>query len=307
MGSFDGRAKTDQFARQIYGPEALREPFQSIYSNACGSGECKHAVFAPQLTNLPMHHEQPATDNLLMVFTNHLLIATKREDQSVETLDVPFTDLLCVEIGEALLFCWMKLIFSQDTCREIEMPFNLVGMSLFTTALSLIRDSLEATRSNSPDLAPVKPDLPFKFNNLLGEWLNDDESVCAYAFQPEVRARRFLVLERQVVPPLLATLTNRQFLFIAEEEPLARERLGEYSEIYTYFPLSRLGSLTVVDSPKENGLSDVQLTLIKDSVQLKIKKTISSDLLSSWSDLSSSVNALLRQRSDGQATVSNPI
>jgi hypothetical protein len=65
--------------------------------------------------------------------------AAGRDGGRVVTYDVALVDVLCVEIGEALLCCWMRVVFGRAVCEEVEIPFNLVRAALFRKVLSLIR------------------------------------------------------------------------------------------------------------------------------------------------------------------------
>lgn len=278
------RAKTDEFALQVNRPEDLPEPFRPAYLEAHQNGDCRQAIFAPQLTNLPQRHEQAAaTANLLMVFDEHLFIATKRDSQPVEKFNVPLTDVLCVELGEVLLFCWMRIVFGHSVCEEIKIPFNLVKADLFAHALSLIRPALDARPGS--DLHPIKPELDLKFTNVLHHWMHREEVVIKYAFQPEIRARHLIFFRRQVAPTLLAVLTDRQFMLIAEEPSAAGEELGKFTEVYTYCPLSRIKSLTIEPCVEREGLAEFRLILVNGNARFTINSIVSTNLMSQFGRL----------------------
>ncbi|HCX29946.1 MAG TPA: hypothetical protein DHU55_09300 [Blastocatellia bacterium] len=186
--------------------------------------------------------------------------------------------VICVEMGQVLLFSWMKIVFGRHTCEEIKIPFNTVGFNLFKQVLDTIRRKLDASEALGASVQ-LTAELPLKFGNALREWLFADEKVISYAFQPELRRRRLLLLSKQVAAPLLVALTDRQLLWLTEEPAVAFERLGEYSEIYTYCPLSRLRSIAV-ERRGEAQIAAVRLSLTNESASFSREAFISSDMAS---------------------------
>jgi hypothetical protein len=219
------------------------------------------SIYAPPLTIVPSRHRQPPAGYLLMNFDQYLVIAIDSAGQQVETIHLPYGDLICVEIGHLLLFSWIKLVFGSREAREIKIPFNTVRNDLFVASFDLMRSRVEPQPTKPPDLVTAEPILDFKFTNVLNHWLRPKEVLLGSAFQPEVRARRLLVLERQVVAPLLAALTDRQFLTITEEPPASREKTGKFTEIYTYCPHRTIVLLAVEANSQAEEFAQLCVTL----------------------------------------------
>jgi hypothetical protein len=137
--------------------------------------------------------------------------------------------------------------------------------------------------------------LDFKFTNALHSWLSSKEVLLATAFQPEVRARRFLLLERQLAPPLLAALTDRQFLMITEEPPAAFERLGQFSEIYTYCPHSKIKSVRVRRSNAKDEFAELHLTMANGEARYSMSLKLTARLAPRFDELCTLTNQLVAQ------------
>lgn len=289
------RVKTDDFARRVLKQEDLPERLRTFYLEVVDVGLCGSVVYAPPISNLPSRHAQPMAGYLLMSFDDHLRVVIDHTAQPLEEVHVPLRDLICVEIGGVLLFSWMKLVFGSSEAREIKIPFNTVRADLFVDSLNLIRNRIDLPLPESSDLIQVTPDLDLKFTNALHSWLSSKEVLLGVAFQPEVRARRFLLLERQLAPPLLAALTDRQLLMITEEPPAAFERLGQFSEIYTYCPHSQVGSATVRRNDEKDEFAELHLTMASGEARYVINSRLTTGLAPSFDELCTLTNKLVVQ------------
>jgi hypothetical protein len=278
-------SRTDEFARRITRIDDLPERLRPAYLETLSNGVCRLSVYAPPISNIPLRHEQPIAGYLLMIFEDYLLVAVDRAERPVEKIRMPLADLICVELGQVLLFCWMKLVLSINQPQEVKILFNLVSMEPFVTSIDLIRSALDLPLSDYGELNPVAPDLDFKFNNVLREWLRPDEVVLGVAFQPEMRVRRLLLLERQVLPPVLAALTNRQFLMITEEPPAASEKLGRFSEIYTYCPFPKLKLAIVRADYDREEFAELRLTLGNKEARYYVRAKVTASLAPNFMEL----------------------
>jgi hypothetical protein len=289
------RPRTDEFARRVLKAEDLPERLRPRYREALKSGFCRSFVYAPAISNLPTRHVQPVAGYLLMNFDDYLLVTIDRAEQPVEEVRVRLSDLICVEIGEVLLFSWMKLVFGCNETREIKLLFNTVRADLFIASLNLIRSAIDLPLSESAELVSITPDLDLKFNNVLRGWLRSKEVLLGIAFQPEVRTRQFLLLERQVVPPLLAALTDRQFLTITEEPPAASERIGRFSQIYTYCPYSKIRSVKVQTSDGKKRLAELHLNLGNENARYDVRSKVTKTLAPRFGELCRLTNEFISQ------------
>lgn len=289
-------SRFDEFALEVNEPGDLSEPFRSIYIEALEDGPCRLAIYAPKLTNVPSRHVQPPAAYLLMIFDHRIFVAADLDPGKVAITRVALDDVLCVETGHVLLFCWFKIVFGRQISRQIKIPFNLVRFALFHDALILMRAKLDH-KHEGEEVKPLKSiDLDIKFKNALYEMMLTDELPLHLAFQPEVRTRRFLILEQQVMPPLLAAITNRQFLLVTEEPPTSVERLGRVSAIYTYCPHERIESLTAETNEHEE-CARLALTLANESTRFVIKEAVSKEMFPRFRELCESVTGVLERRS----------
>jgi hypothetical protein len=292
------RARTDEFARRVIKTEDLPERLRPMYLEALKIGSCRSFVYAPpigNLRNLPARYVEPIAGYLLMNFDDYLMVIIDRAGHPLGQVRVALGDLICVEIGELLLFSWIKLIFGVNETREIKIPFNTVRADLFVDSLNLIRNTIELPMPVRSGLVSITPDLDLKFKNVLHRWLWPKEVLLGFAFQPEVRARRFLLLERQVMPPFLAALTDRQFVTITEEPPAAFESLGQFSQIHTYCPHSRIKSATVRTNRGERKFAEFDLTLGNGNARYYVKTKVTGDLAAKFEALCRSTNEFLAQ------------
>lgn len=289
------RVKTDDFARRVLKQEDLPERLRPFYLEVLENGLCRSVVYAPPISNLPSRHAQPMAGYLLMSFDDHLRVVIDYTSHSLEEVDLHLRDLICVEIGGVLLLGWMKLVFGSSEAREIKVPFNTVRADLFVDSLNLIRNRIDLPLPEGSDLIQVTPDLDLKFTNALHSWLSSKEVLLATAFQPEVRARRFLLLERQLAPPLLAALTDRQLLMITEAPPAAFERLGQFSEIYTYCPHSKVISVTVRRNDEKDESAELHLIMANGEARYVINSKLTTGLTPRFDELCSLTNKLVVQ------------
>lgn len=296
------RRRINEFALEINKPGDLTEPLRTVYIEMLEDGPCRLAIYAPELTSLPNRHEQPSAAYLLMIFDERISVAVDPGTGDVSIARFPLDDVLCVEMGQVLLFCWIKIVFGRNVCRQIKVPFNLVRFALFRTALNLIRQSLDNNREGEK----VKPleslpleslDLDLKFQNVVHDIMVPDELLLKIAFQPEVRTRRFLFLQRQVMPPLLAAITNRQFFLVTEEPPASVERLGRFSEIYTYCPHERIDSL-IAESNDNEKFPQLVLTLTNESARFVIRQVVSREELPIFRELCDHESAFLDRKNE---------
>jgi hypothetical protein len=295
LASWPMRVKTDDFARRVLKQEDLPERLRPFYLEVLENGLCRSVVYAPLISNLPSRHAQPMAGYLLMSFADHLRVVIDHAAQPLEEVHVHLRDLICVEIGGVLLFSWMKLVFGSSETREIKIPFNTVRADLFVDSLNLIRNAIDLPLPEGSDLIQVTPDLDLKFTNALHSWLSSKEVLLATAFQPEVRARRFLLLERQLAPPLLAALTDRQLLMITEEPPAAFERLGQFSEIYTYCPHSKIRSARVRRNDEKDEFAELHLTMANEEARYFMSFKLSAGLAPRFDELCTLTNKLVVQ------------
>src|SRR6266536_164928 len=124
-------SRTDEFARRITKIDDLPERLRPSYLETLNNGVCRLSIYAPPISHMPLRHEQPSAGYLLMIFDDYLLVAVDHAERPEEEICVALADLICVELGQVLLFCWMKLVFGNDRPKEIKVPFNLVKMDLF--------------------------------------------------------------------------------------------------------------------------------------------------------------------------------
>ncbi|SRR6266545_31882 len=118
------RPGTDEFARRVLKAEDLPVRLRPKYLEALKSGFCRSFVYAPPISNLAARHMQPVAGYLLMNFDDYLLVTIDSAEQPLEEVRVRLSDLICVEIGEVLLFFWMKLVFG---CNETMNLLRSIG------------------------------------------------------------------------------------------------------------------------------------------------------------------------------------
>jgi hypothetical protein len=286
----------------VTGSEQLPSPLRAVYSGAPGKDGCRLAIYAP-VPSARLWRQGPTAGNLLMVFDSHMLIASWREGKEVETVRILFPALLCVEIGVILLSAWMRVIFDAGLVSNINIPFNAVGADYFLAAHSFVRRAIDRRPHTKVAASPGVIDLPLKFRNALRHWLAPGETVIDLVFQPELRARRLGILERQVVPPLLAALTDRQVLLIAEEPAKTRAALEKYSEVSIYCPLSRVDSLTLAPHGADRELADFTVALVNGDARFPITSVVGEAQVPEFERYCHSVRSYVEKRRMSDACI----
>ena len=257
----------DRFPYRVRSVGDLPEPLRPVLVRETDRGTCTYALVAPPFAPTPVYRGSPPPSYLLMIFDDRLSVASLSHFAEVDTTDVPFDELVCVELRVLLLYSWMKLVFGRVHATELVIPFNTVGLAVFRDVVALIRRAVDVPGRAARTPAVLPQEIPFKFRTALEGWLEIGEVPSSLAFQPEVRAPRFRLFrvlplfERQVVPPLLAVLTNRELLLIAEERMHGRAHLERYGEVFTYCPLSRVDTMTIRPRDDASDLRDLRLDL----------------------------------------------
>ena len=289
-------SRFDEFAFEVNQLGDLTEPLRSVYVEALQNGPVRLAIYAPQLTVVPSRHVQPPATYLLMIFDSRIWVGASSGTANVAITRIPIEDVVCVEMGQVLLFCWLKIVFGREVSHEIKIPFNLVRVDLFREALTLMRRTLDSEAGNKKGKPLESLDLDLKFKNVLFSRMRRNEQLLAIAFQPEVRARRLLLLERQVMPPLLAATTDHQFLLVTEEPPASVERLGRSSEIYTYCPHKRIESV-IVENDNE-GFPRLIVVLKNENARFVITSLFTTGVLPEFKQVCESETHLLERRDE---------
>jgi hypothetical protein len=286
---------TDSFPYQVRRADDLPGPLRAAW-NSPKDLRCQYSVFAPPLTIVPRRHIQPPAGNLIMIFDERLLVAIDNGAGRVKTVEIHFDDLIFVELGQDLLFSWMKLVFGRSALNQIKIPFNTVGTELIKPVLKFIRRRLDNRLREAIVCAKQPLPLPFKFANQLNACLVPGEQTVSVAFQPEIRKRGFL-LNRQIAPPMLVALTDRQLLLLTEEPAGVFEKLGRYTKIYTYCPRSRVDFVDVVRRSGSVPLAVFRLTLRNENISFPIEAIVSAELASEFDSFCDSVRSGIGSRS----------
>jgi hypothetical protein len=280
-----------EFAYEVSGGGSVPPPLAKLYVSRADAGGLRLALYAPPLYYSVARRRAPATGYLLLLGDDRLTIGIDGGANQNAVVEIPFTDTICVEIGEILLLSWLKIRFGADKCRELMIPYNTVSSQLFLNLLHLLRQGIEGKSLEAEQAIPPPADLPLKFKNALHHWLVADEAVIRLAFQLEVRQPFLWFLEQQVLPPLLIALTNRQFLTLTEEPTRRFGQTKSFGTLYTYCPLSRIQALSVLPRGDQPELATLRIEMMNQKAQCVLEHTVSAEWQAKAETLVKFVNA----------------
>jgi hypothetical protein len=289
--------KTDRFASIIKTQDQLPVDLREIYNDVTAKyGASRLSLYAPPLTNLPARDQPNFGGCVLAIFDDHLAAVFESGTDRARSLEIPFEDIISLELGNILLYSWFKISFGNHYCREIKIPFNTVTEPYFRSALFLIRETVDTVIEN--DLDPkvlTQRDLPLKFLNAFEACLLPGERVFEYAFQPEIRASRLIFYNEQIAPPFLVVITDRQVIVIVEEAATSRMPVEQYGETYHYCPIERYDNMDVIRKGPKIDLSDFHLSLVNGNARQIIESQVESAFVPQFACLSERARTLLTQ------------
>jgi hypothetical protein len=161
----------------------------------------------------------------LLVAGEDRIWAFEQRGEDVSRREIPFEDLVEVEIGHVLLHAWVG--FVPGGIEPVHIDFNLLALPLFEGFIDRI---LSEWRGDATEVCPESPmELPgldLKFRNAVRGQLLPGETPEAVAFAPALWGRRFLVLRRRLVAATALVATGWRLLVVEEGEPVRENTYG---------------------------------------------------------------------------------
>jgi hypothetical protein len=175
--------------------------------------------------------------------------------QKVKTISTPFADVLCLEHGKILLQSWIKITLPTGM---LAFQFNTVNLPLFTPLIKKIRHSWDALSCKFTDKISVsQPEssslddlvgFNYKFMNYGKNAIRQDDSLVAFAYQPERCLQEVKLLSKTILErysrPHLTLLTEKELILIKESSPIKHDKKMMYGGVFTYIPRQTLGKIT---------------------------------------------------------------
>ncbi len=213
--------------------------------------------------------------------------------------------------GSSLLYAQMSLILlygRMEICgavngemSRIVVEYNAVSHDMLEPALhKLIRLAwAQALDQNANDdknyLLEKLEDQSYKFRNGLAlHALQPDEKLLGYVFQPCVFMRYFRIIRRQIAPPSLLAITDKQLIIIEE----GMTNATSYGYYFTYCPRAYVVD---VDFEPAETLQDVCIHLRKESVTADHRLTVENCTALALKDLFFSNGLAVHKRSMADA------
>lgn len=191
-----------------------------------------------------------------------------------------------VQIGLLLLYGRLEIGYAAGRqAQQLVLEFNTVGWEMLRPGLAALL--LNVNRACPPPLvaaqAPVigmhvVERLPLKFANGLKIYtLAPGERLLALAFQPDIWARRLLILRRQVTPAIVLALTDRHVSLIEEERALGRS--PSYGWIFTSIPRHGVTGMRAEPTPLGRLIS---IDMVVDGARATRQLEITTEVAETW-------------------------
>jgi hypothetical protein len=192
------------------------------------------------------------TENLVCQVENETWILERSGEKHLAKC-YPQAGISYVEVQTVLLDSRIKItgVTKSGVPDSSTIRFNSVTDYLLTPIVERIRlagfGSREATSQSEREKFDQWVRLNFKFMNYAKKSLLEGEKVVQAILQPEIRAKLLAVLGktyyRTISPTLVSILTDRELIFIREEERHGGE--DKYGGIWDYVPLNKIKTISL--------------------------------------------------------------
>jgi hypothetical protein len=169
----------------------------------------------------------------------------------------PFSQIVYVEMGEILLYAWIKIKGVDDTglVSEASFRFNITTAHLFNPILRAIRSPIGevSAKESSPDLNRFDgwAHTSYKFMSYARRSIVPGERVIQAVLQPEIRGERFkalgVTLHKMISPTHVTILTDKELISIKETVSSGLLRETRYGGVWTYVPLDQIVGVSLDD------------------------------------------------------------
>lgn len=237
------------WAKAIESYEAVPEAYKEFFEPHLSNGQAfPYTIFTPVFETLGYR----ITEKLVCAFDQEIYILEKSGNTLI-TQCYPLADISYVEVSSMLLDSRIKIygVNNQGIPATSIVRFNSVTDYLFVPILKNIRlatvTSKDAVQGSELDKFDHWVKLNYKFMNLARHSLLGGEKVIQTLLQPEIKTRRFKILNktyyRTLAPTHACILTNRELIMIQEE--LVQNRKDNHGGIWDYIPLNKIAMLSV--------------------------------------------------------------
>ena len=221
-----------------------------------GETEFPYTVLTPTFKGY-MREEK---EKLVCVMQNDVFIVEKAREGLAVTRFAR-DDIHYVEMGAILLYAWMTIRgkTSDGALISSTLKFNAVTGSLFHPILALVRrtDPAATDTDLSTEMAKSRylRDINFKFMNYARRTVAPGETVIKTVLQPEIKTVVLRILGRSFARTLttahLGILTDKELMFIRDDEEVQGNQDIRYGGIWTYLPLDKIQTATLTAKTEE--------------------------------------------------------
>jgi len=249
-----------------------------IYKDSCKAllqdrSPFPYVVFAPAISD----YKQRTTEKLLCEMDG-IFHVWERSGKQIVLTAFPLNTVYSLEVGSVLLFSWLTVsgLTSEGVSGSTTISFNTATQRFLAPFIRQMRPVPEIVSETEWQKELAKFDhlssSEFKFMNYARESLVRGDKVICSIMQPKIRKHIFTLFGqrfyRTMVLSHLALLTNREVIFIGEDERTGeiKGRGERYGGVWQYVPLRNIASVDITET--ENGFLTLSIKLIIAGQQL---------------------------------------
>ncbi|MBK8985077.1 MAG: hypothetical protein IPM39_03195 [Chloroflexi bacterium] len=252
--------------------EAVPQAFQSACERPLATIQpFPHVVFAPVINSM----RRKTTERLLCELDDTLYV-WERVGSQIVAASYPLAHVSDLEIGQILLYSWLTISGLTDAGQptSVIIEFNTVSRPVYEPFIHKIRPEAQDTSEEQWKAQRARfnylDTVNYKFMNYARESLVRGEQVIHTIWQPKM-SRPILTLfgrsfNRTVSLAHLAILTDKEVIFIGDDNRFAEARSGHYGGVWQYIRLRHIMSAAVTE--QADGLFTLTLRLSPGGRQL---------------------------------------
>lgn len=232
-----------------------------------------YLIYAPRLAGT-----RPRTAERLVALVNDAIYIWEHSGRQVELTTYPVDMISAVEVGEILLYSWLKItgLTGEGSAGATTIEFNTVSLEYYWPFINRIRPAAanvsESVLRSEQDKFNYLDSINYKFMNYARASLLPGETVIDHLWQRRIRRPILPILghtfQRTASVAHVTILTDKELIIISEDERTADIKGGRYGNVRCYVPLGRVAGVFV--SPKRQDLVALSFKLSPDDRQIEM-------------------------------------
>jgi hypothetical protein len=253
-GSGETRHSMASWSQRVESYDTVPQAFQGACRAVLAEMEpFPYVIFAPALPG-----GRRKTSATVIAEVGDALHIWERSGDQIKTTAYRMADVSVVEEGHILLYSWLTLrgVTLEGEAATTTVPFNTVSTPYFLRFINRFRPEetavSEADWQAELDRFNFLDTVNYKFMNFARDSLLPGQATRQIVWQPRLRQPVFTLFSRSLyrtrVLPHLTILTDRELIFIGEDQRTAEVRGERHGGVWQYLPLRHIAEATVGES-----------------------------------------------------------